>query len=401
MQLDIPGYDLLLPGRIVFGWGRSAELGHWAAGIGRRAFLITATRWAAGEAAAAVQESLRAAGVEPIFLATTEHHEPECRHVDAALDRLCARLRSDATSAPQRGDLVIGIGGGAALDLAKAIAALAPQSQQAPVVDYLESVGRGLQLTAPPLPWIAVPTTGGTGSEATKNAVISSREPPFKKSLRDDRLLASVALVDPKLSTSLPPAATAHSGLDAITQLIESYLTPRARPFTQALIRDALPRAVEALPLAVADGQHRPAREALSHAALISGIALANSGLGIAHAVAAALGAVADVRHGLACAVMLPHALSFNRPVCLKALAELGRLIEGPSPATTHDAADTLESRVDSLLAGLQIPRRLRDLGIRREQLPQLVPLAQGNSLSGNPRPVDPVELAAFLESCW
>src|SRR5262249_40883040 len=151
-------------------------------------------------------------------------------------------------------------------------------------------VGRGLQLTERPLAMIAVPTTAGTGSEATKNAVISSYDPTFKKSLRSVWMMPRAAIVDPALCVSVPPAITAATGMDAITQLIESYISRKSKPLPRALAAEALPRALGAIVEAVEDGRSRPAREALSHAALASGLALANSGLGMAHGVAAALG---------------------------------------------------------------------------------------------------------------
>src|SRR6185312_12563156 len=152
-------------------------------------------------------------------------------------------------------------------------------------------------------------TTGGTGSEATKNAVISNYEPSYKKSLRSNLMIPAVVLVDPELSVSVSAATTTWTGMDAITQLIESYVCRFARPIPQALCVDGLRRAWTALPRVVRDGHDREAREAMSQAALLSGLALANSGLGLAHGVAAALGSVARVTHGLACAVMLPVAM--------------------------------------------------------------------------------------------
>ncbi|HEY5312428.1 MAG TPA: iron-containing alcohol dehydrogenase, partial [Pirellulales bacterium] len=336
--------------------------------------------------------SLEHAGVRPM-LAVTISHEPTVGDVD----QLAAMLRAS----PQPGDLVLGFGGGSAIDLAKAGAAMATNRHGRSVADFLEGVGQGLKLEHDPLPVIAMPTTGGTGTEATKNAVISSSQPPFKKSLRSAGMVPRLALIDPELSASLSPERTAWSGMDAITQLIESYLSRFSRPVPRALCVEGLRQALTALPVAVADGSSRPAREALAHAALMSGMALANSGLGMAHGVAAALGCVADVPHGLACAMLLPVALRVNRETCLPGLAQLAREVLGRHFADDGAAADALLEVIDGLAQQVGIARRLRDLGVAREQLDALVPAARGNSMNGNPRTLTDEQLRAILEEHW
>jgi alcohol dehydrogenase class IV len=243
-----------------------------------------------------------------------------------------------------------------------------------------------------------MPTTGGTGSEATKNAVISSYDPPFKKSLRSDLMLPRVVLIDPELSASLPKSTTAWTGLDAITQLIESYLCRAARPIPRALAVEGLRLALPALPKVVEQLGLRWARENMAHAALLSGMALANSGLGLAHGVAAALGVHARVPHGLACAVMLPVALRVNRPVCQTELARLAHDVLDGTWSREADAADAFVSHVESLLDTVGVPRRLRELGVRKEQVPLLVAGSKGNSMQGNPRQLSDNELTRLLE---
>jgi alcohol dehydrogenase class IV len=309
---------------------------------------------------------------------------------------------------------VIGLGGGSAIDLAKAAAAMATNRESKTVADYLEGVGRGLKIANPPLPVLAVPTTAGTGSEATKNAVISSNSPehyhlakeedssaPFKKSLRSELMVPRIVLVDPELSSSVPPAITAHSGMDAITQLIESYISRRAKPIPRALCVQGLQLAIPALAEAVRDGNCRWAREAMSQAALLSGMALANSGLGLAHGVAAALGAECRVAHGLACAVMLPAALEVNRVVSQADLAALARAVFHEPFVDDGNAADAFIERIKFLAGEIKIPTRLRDLGVRREQIPALVLGSHGNSLSGNRRDIGDQELADRLAKLW
>ncbi len=386
-------YDFLAPAKIVFGWGRRAQLGQLAAPLGNRAIVVWgSTKLRAAGLGQWLDKNLADAGVEAVELASISR-EPLVEDVDLAT----ARLRQIGLKPT---DFVLAIGGGSAIDLAKAVAALATNPRSETVRDFLEGVGRGLQIDHPPLPLAAVPTTAGTGSEATKNAVISSYDPPFKKSLRSDLMIPRLVLVDPELTTSLPPSTTTHTGLDAITQLVESYISRRARPIPQALALAALPAAVAALPAAVQDGSNRQAREALAHAALISGMCLANSGLGLAHGVAAALGVHSRLAHGLACAVMLPAAIAANRSVAERPLAQLGRAL-GSRAADDAEAADFLAGQIGRLCRELGVPQRLSELGVRREQISELVRDSRGNSMSANPRDVSDAELHAILEGMW
>ena len=420
-------YSFFAPRQIVFGWGRRAELGPLAAQLGRRALLVSGSRTLERNGIIdQLVSPLQTAGLDVLRFSTASR-EPEVRDVD----QLVAEFRSlDPTDA----DIVIAVGGGSTIDLAKAAAALATNRQGDSVEEFLEGVGRGLQITQPPLTLIAMPTTAGTGAEATKNAVISSNsetadsshvgpvppamlrssiwpvEPalrdsvvsaaPYKKSLRSELMIPRLVLIDPELTVSVPPDVTAFTGMDAITQLIESYISRRAAPIPQGLCLHGLKLAVPALPIAVQDGSSQPAREAMAHAALLSGMALANSGLGFAHGVAAALGVTCQVPHGLACAVMLPAALNLNLPVRTRELADLERLFD-PEVGIDPVAANAFIDRIESLCKSLSIPRRLRDIGVRHEQLATLVPASRGNSMSGNPRDISDHKLAQILEAMW
>ncbi len=388
----LPSYDLLTPRKIVFGNGRRAEIDTLAASLGARAFLGTGSRTLESHGIVGeIVDRLQSADLDVVRLGSIDH-EPEVDDVD----RLVEEIRKHA---PAVGDFVIALGGGSAIDLAKATAALATNGQSATVKDYLEGVGRGLQLTEAPLPMLAVPTTAGTGTEATKNAVISSYDPPFKKSLRSERMVPDIVLVDPELAVTLPPATTAHTGMDAITQLIESYISRRARPIPQALALHGLELAVPAIATAVEDGGNLEARGCMAHAALLSGIALANSGLGFAHGVAPALGVHNRVPHGLACAVMLPMAMRVNRHARLPELARIGRLITANNWRTDEAAADAGIERIVELCERISIPSTLTDLGVRPEQIPALVASSRGNSMSANPCEVSDAELTEILES--
>lgn len=386
-------YSLLMPSRIVFGWGVRRELPAIARGLGDRVLLLTGSRTLA---AAGTIEALRGecerAGVG-VTVVPVPAHEPLVADVDA----LVAQLAPQQTS----GTVIVGVGGGSTLDLAKAVAALLPNSSGESVREYLEGVGTGRTLTRTPLPMIAVPTTAGTGTEATKNAVISNLDPPFKKSLRADTMLPRCALIDPELTVSLPRSITAHTGLDAITQLIESYVSRRAAPIPQGLAEQGLPAALAALPRVMADPADRPAREALAHAALLSGIALANAGLGVAHGVAAGLGVLAQVPHGLACALLLPTAVRLNTSVKAVELSRLAELALGRSFSTAEAGATALAEKLQTLCDDCGIPRRIRDVGLTIDQLPALVQASHGNSLSGNPREITDSELYDVLAAIW
>lgn len=385
-------FEFFSPQRIVFGWGRRAEVGEASKSLGRKAWIIVGSRTLQRNGVVAeLQKLLAAGGVESSQLGAIDH-EPLTTDVDEAVQSL-------KSAGVRGGDFLLAVGGGSAIDLAKAAAALAPQAETAGVRDYLEGVGRGLKLAAEPLPILAMPTTGGTGTEATKNAVISSYDPLFKKSLRDARLVPRVVLVDPELSVSLPPATTAWTGMDAITQLIEAYITKNARPLPQSLCLEGLRMALPAVERAVRDGADREAREAMAQAALFSGMALANSGLGVAHGVAAALGVHCRVPHGLACAVMLPAALAANREIAQAPLARLARYALDVRTGDDVEAGAALVDYVNGLCKRLAVPTRLSALGVAKDQLPALVSGSHGNSLNGNPRPIGDEELTQILEN--
>ncbi|MEL6267039.1 MAG: iron-containing alcohol dehydrogenase, partial [Pseudomonadota bacterium] len=214
-----------------------------------------------------------------------------------------------AAARAHRAEVVAGFGGGAAIDLAKAVAALAP-APGAPL-DHLEVVGRGLPLVADPLALVALPTTAGTGAEVTRNAVIGVPDHARKVSLRDPRLLPRLAIVDPALTDATPWPVTLASGLDAVTQVIEPWISARANPLTDAIVAEAIPRGLAAL-VRLAEGEDAGARDAMAAVSLAGGLALANAGLGAVHGFAGVLGGRTGAAHGAICGRLLPFVLAMN-----------------------------------------------------------------------------------------
>jgi len=391
---SLSDFDFVAPRKIVFGWGRRTALREELPRIGRRAFVVLGSRTLEETSRIEELKELVVRGGVKWQLLARIHHEPAIEDVD----RVAESLRGQGAS---EGDIVLAVGGGSALDLAKAVAAMATNCEGRSIRDYLENVGRGLKLVRPPLPVVAIPTTAGTGAEATRNAVIACYDPPVKKSLRDDRIMPVLAVVDPELTVLNPPHVTAASGMDAITQLIESYVTVRRKAIPLMLVPHALKIAFRCLPVAYRDPSDRSAREGMAFAALISGMCLANSGLGLAHGVAAAIGAIAQVPHGIACAVMLPIALEINRHVCQSELAQLARIAFECGFADDDEAVDFLIQKVRAMQTELEIPDCLGKLGIRRDMIPAIVRESRGSSMSGNPRQLTDAELANILEELF
>jgi len=413
MDDALAAYDFAAPPLIRFGAGRIDEIGEVVGLWGRRAWIVGGGRsLAASGARQRIDASLAAAGIDARLVATSTS-EPTVEQVAKALAGLAHEDRD--------GVVVVAVGGGATIDLAKAIAAMATNMpadlRSRPdleshldtfVVDHLEGVGRGLAIRHWPLPVVAVPTTAGTGAEATRNAVISCPRRRFKKSMRSPMMVPRVALVDPDLTASCDPSTIAASGLDCITQLIESFVCRFAKPLPRCLVIESLPRALHALPrllehAAPGDDPQQWAtsraadRAALSHAALLSGLALANSGLGLAHGVAAALGIACGAPHGVACAVMLPAAMRVNREAAEPDFAALERAVAPDASSNDAAAADAFVNRIERLCLATGVPRRLSELGVATDQLDWLAENSGGASMRGNPVQLPAAELRRLL----
>jgi alcohol dehydrogenase class IV len=301
-------------------------------------------------------------------------------------------------------DVVVSLGGGSAIDAGKAIASVATNGGEP--LDFLEVVGKGRTLEAAPLPFLAVPTTAGTGSEVTRNAVLASAEHGVKASLRSPMMLPRVALVDPELTYALPPAVTANTGLDALTQLIEPYVSARANPLTDALCVEGIGRAAGALSRVYHDGADQQARSDMALASLFGGLALANAGLGVVHGFAAPLGGSWNAPHGALCAALLPHGMAANiaalrlrAPLhpALERYVVLARLLTGQKEASAEDGVEW----VRALSAELGVPS-LRAWGIAQADLPGVVEkAAHASSMKANPLPLTSEELLAVVSAAW
>jgi len=301
-------------------------------------------------------------------------------------------------------DVVIGIGGGSALDAAKAIAGLLRPGNS--VMDHLEGVGPELPYVGPATPFIAVPTTVGTGSEATKNAVLSVQGAEgFKKSFRDEKLVAEVALVDPDLLATCPPAVIAANGMDALTQLLESYVSSRASPLTDSLAWGGMKAARDGLLALYRDAGNAVARERMAYAALVSGITLAQVGLGSVHGLAAPLGAFFPIPHGVACGTLVATATRINIETlrarepdhpALKKYALVGRLLSKQGELDERAAHAALVDTLDAWTRDLELPR-LAHYGVRPADLPRIVANSRGSSMKTNPIQLTDSEIAAIL----
>jgi len=292
--MTLSAFTFATAGTIDFGRGVAARAVASIAALGQRVLLVTGSD---PSRAAWLRSALEAQGAQVTLFSAAA--EPDI----ALIERGVSAARGAGI------DSVIAIGGGAVIDTGKAIAALAPAER--PMLDHLEVVGKGLPLEAPPLPFTACPTTAGTGAEVTRNAVISVPEARRKVSLRDPAMLPARAIVDPALTDNCPRAVTLASGLDAITQVIEPYLSSRANPMTDLICRDAIPRGLTAIQTLM-QGEDPDARDAMAWVSLCGGLALANAGLGVVHGLAGPLGGLSTAAHGAICGALLPHGLRAN-----------------------------------------------------------------------------------------
>ena len=379
-------FEFATANRIIFGAGKLNELGKQIEKDTKRILFV---RGGSSHAIPRVREILTIAGI-PV----TEfqiHSEPTIAVVQEGVE------------AARGCDMVIGLGGGSVVDTGKAIAALVTNPGN--VVDYLEVIGKGQPLLHAPLPYIAIPTTAGTGAEVTRNAVLESPEQSVKISLRSPLMLPRLALVDPELTYDLPPEVTASSGLDALTQLIEPFVSIKANPMTDIICREGMRYAARSLRRVYENGSDKEAREGMSIAALFGGLALANAALGAAHGFAGPLGGMLHAPHGVLCARFLPLVMEANiramqsrhpdHPALIRYM-EIARILTGEKEATALDGVRWTRELVNEL----KIPG-LSTYGVKPEDLAlrEAVQKTQkASSFKGNPVVLDTKELTEILE---
>ncbi|HTB84635.1 MAG TPA: iron-containing alcohol dehydrogenase [Candidatus Sulfotelmatobacter sp.] len=371
--------------RIIVGAGAAAEIPAVAKNLGRRALLVTGEN---PQRAEKLSKELSAEGVAAKIFHVPG--EPEISTIETGV----------AFARKENCDLVIALGGGSVIDAGKAIAAM--PANEGEVLDYLEIIGRGKSISKPGAPFIAVPTTAGTGAEVTRNAVLSSPAHKVKVSLRSPFMLPRVAVVDPELTYDLPPALTASTGLDALTQLIEPYVCTRANPMTDGFCEQGIYRVARSLREAVFNGQNKSAREDMALASLFGGMALANAGLGAVHGFAGPIGGMFPAPHGAVCAVLLPHVMAANlralrerseKHPALARFQKITALLTGNREGTADDGVVWVQNLVNEL----PIPK-LGAYGIREEHIADIVTkAANASSMKANPIGLTPEELARTL----
>lgn len=378
-------FDLAVPADVRFGAGRASEVPAALATLGASRVLVVTGRTTSR--ADVMRSALTEAGIASIAYGIEA--EPSIERVRDAV----------AVAAEAGCNAVLGFGGGSALDVAKAVAVLATSGTDP--IDHLEVIGAGRPIERPGLPCVAVPTTAGTGSEVTRNSVLSGDG--VKASLRSPLMLPKVAVVDPDLLAGVPQQTIAASGMDALSQLIEPLLSRRANPLTDALARDGIRRSARSLRRAYEDGMQDPSvREDLALASLFSGICLANSGLGVVHGIAAAAGARLSAPHGAVCAAVLAAAMEINLRAlrdrardhpALSRMGEVATLLTGRSGASPEQAITWLED----LTTALSVPG-LASYRLDPDGIDAVVTAAQkASSMRGNPIELSDDEVGEIL----
>jgi alcohol dehydrogenase class IV len=379
------GFEFATAARIVFGNGAANQAPELAAEMGTRTLVVT------GSDTSRVQsllDGLNGVGVAASLFKVA--HEPTTDTAMAGIEQ----------ARKERCDVVIGFGGGSALDTAKAISAML--TNEGDLFDYLEVIGGGKKISERSAPMIAIPTTAGTGTEVTRNAVLASPSHHVKVSMRSPLMLPHIALVDPELTYSMPPSVTANTGLDALTQVLEPYVSHRANPMIDALCREGLRLAARSLRRVYADGADTTAREDMALTSLFGGLALANAGLGAVHGFAGPIGGMFSAPHGAVCARLLPVVVDVNVAAlrerapdnpALARYAEIARILTGDEDAHAADGV----AWVRQLAADLQVPP-LAAYGISEADVPRVVEKAiVSSSMKANPIKLTTEELSQIL----
>lgn len=363
-------YELIYPPRICFGWGIRRQLAE---------LLPKGASYALLAANSQVRRGIPAELAESLGSAAFVHQAITPDPLLSDVDEVIEKLRAEPV------DAVIAIGGGSVIDVAKAAAVLAPRDGCTREYFYGDR-----QIEQSGLPLYALPTTAGTGAEITKNAVLMDPENHVKQSIRHPVMVPRVALVDPELTLSLPPGTTAASGLDALTQAIESYLSAKANAVTMALARQAVQVMMPALPVAFGNGQDEQARTRMAEGSMLTALAFSQSGLGAVHGLAHPLGALLHQKHGLTCAVLLPYILEFNARVSRERLKDLAQ-------AVGLSTAEAFVEQIARLVRELDVPQTFAYAGLQEEHFDFIVEHCRSNSMRCNPREMSDDQVRELL----
>jgi alcohol dehydrogenase class IV len=379
-------FEFATSGQIIFGREAVKKVASLASAMGNMVFIVSGS---SDRSSSLLMESLKSEGLKVVIYKVTG--EPTIKSVmdgvNIARKSLC--------------NVVIGIGGGSVLDTGKVIAALL--TNKGDLIEYLEVIGQSRSLKEISFPFIAIPTTSGTGAEVTKNAVIRSLEHSIKVSIRNPWMIPRIAVVDPLLTRTMPPMITASTGLDALTQLIEAYVSRKSNPLTDPICCEGIKRVARSLKKAYEDGNDFQAREDMAVASLFSGLALANAGLGAVHGIAGPMGGMFEIPHGIACALLLPNVMEINIEVIrlrmpesstLRRYYDIAKILTGKSNVKEEDGAYW----VKNLCGDFNIPK-LSNFGITDKALTDLPEKARiASSMKGNPVPLSDNEILKILD---
>lgn len=386
-----PSFAIRAPRDIVFGRGKSSLLADFLPRTVKRVLLISG-RHAADSAAKAIAGSLAASGREARIFADTMA-EPSPGAVDMAAEAVRA----------WNADAVVAVGGGSVIDTAKAAAALS--RLDGPCIDYFNGA-RELVVTDRPF-FAALPTTSGTGAEMTNNSVLTDPATKIKKSIRHPNMIADLALVDPDLTADCPFGVTVASGLDALVQAVEAFVSPKGTDYTRALAKAAACRLYGALKTIV----HEPWKPAgedpvpdiafrvdMAEGSMLAGMAFAHAGLGAVHGLAHPVGSLLHVPHGVSCAILMLPVFQFNMNACGRLYSELAHAF---LPKEPHPDAALFIEAMRELSLGLGVPDHLRGYGLAEEHLPFIVANCRSNSMKNNPEPMSDEQVEALLRGLF
>lgn len=378
-------FEFMTANRIIYERGSIKQLGKLAKAFGNKALLTTGIP---DEVTDSIVAMLAAEGVEAVTVRVVG--EPSIEGLNEALE----------LARKEKCELTIGVGGGSAMDTAKIVAAMIHNLGD--IIEYLEVIGSGKAITEAGIPCIAVPTTSGTGAEVTKNSVLGSTKHHVKVSLRSPYLLPKLVLMDPELTVSVPPKVTASTGLDALTQNLEPFVSNAANPVTDSFCREGMARAAKSLRIAYDHGDNIEAREDMSIVSLFGGLALANAKLGAVHGFAGVMGGMFPIPHGVVCGILLPYTIEMNVKALkermpdshyLKRFDEVARILTSNPNATAQDGVVWIQD----LCKHLNLPT-FSTFGVTKEHFADIIEKSKvASSMKGNPIVLTDEELEAIL----